>query len=160
MWFCLWLFLLRLRKLVEWCNLENSCPMVTLFLWQGENRHCTALMVTVQLQAVFLSLTFSSVQFKMVSMRSEKPTCALSRLSEVSPTLPLRRFQCSSDCMTMALFSSFEGRSSSASSFHASLLQAVDDVMLYLRGFNIIIPITLIQCGLPDKYKPTCISIL
>ena len=35
-----------------------------------------------------------SVQFKM---RSEKPICAPSRLSEVSPVLPLKRFQCSSD---------------------------------------------------------------
>ena len=40
---------------------------------------------------------FSSVQFKMVSMRSEKPMCAPPRLSEVSPTLPLKQFQCSSD---------------------------------------------------------------
>ena len=39
---------------------------------------------------------FSSVQFKMVSMRSEKPICAPSRLSKVSPTLPLKRFQCAS----------------------------------------------------------------
>ena len=29
----------------------------------------------------------------MVSMRSEKPICAPPRLSEVSPTLPLKRFQ-------------------------------------------------------------------
>ena len=29
-----------------------------------------------------------SVQFKMVSMRSEKPICAPPRLSEVSPMLP------------------------------------------------------------------------
>ena len=35
-----------------------------------------------------------SVQFKMVSMRSEKPICARPRLSEVSPKLPLKRFQC------------------------------------------------------------------
>ena len=40
---------------------------------------------------------FSSVQFKMVSMRSEMPICAPPRLSEVSPTLPLKRFQCLSD---------------------------------------------------------------
>ena len=38
---------------------------------------------------------FSSV--RAVSMRSEKPICAPPRLSEVSPTLPLKRFQCSSD---------------------------------------------------------------
>ena len=40
---------------------------------------------------------FSSVQFKMVSMSSEKPICAPPSLSEVSPMLPLKRFQCSSD---------------------------------------------------------------
>ena len=40
---------------------------------------------------------FNSVQFKMVSMRSEKPVCAPPSLSEVSPTLPLKRFQFSSD---------------------------------------------------------------
>ena len=39
----------------------------------------------------------NSIQFKMVSMRSEKPICAPPRLSEVSPTLPLKRFQCSSE---------------------------------------------------------------
>ena len=33
-----------------------------------------------------------SVQFKMVSMCSEKPICAPPRLSEVSSTLPLKRF--------------------------------------------------------------------
>ena len=39
----------------------------------------------------------SSVPFRTVSMRSEKPICAPSRLSEVSKTLPLKRFRCSSD---------------------------------------------------------------
>ena len=38
-----------------------------------------------------------SVHFRMISMRLEKPICAPPRLSEVSPTLPLKRFQCSSD---------------------------------------------------------------
>ena len=33
-----------------------------------------------------------SVQFTVVSMRSEKPICAPPRLSEVSPTLLLKRF--------------------------------------------------------------------
>ena len=37
------------------------------------------------------------VQFKMVSMRSKKPIGAPPRLPEVSLTLPLKRFQCSSD---------------------------------------------------------------
>ena len=39
----------------------------------------------------------SSVQFKMVSMCSEKPIRTLSHLSEGSPMWPLKRFQCSSD---------------------------------------------------------------
>ena len=40
---------------------------------------------------------FSSIQFKMVSVLSEKPICAPPRLSEFSPASPLNRFQCSSD---------------------------------------------------------------
>ena len=47
--------------------------------------------------AWFWSGLFSSVQFKMVSMRLEKAVCVPSGLSEVSPTLPLERFKCSSD---------------------------------------------------------------
>ena len=45
------------------------------------------------------AVQFSSVQFKTVSMRSEKPIIyALPpRLSEVFPTSALKRFQCSSD---------------------------------------------------------------
>ena len=39
----------------------------------------------------------SSVQFKMVSMRSEKLICAPPRHSEISPMLPLKHFQCSSN---------------------------------------------------------------
>ena len=50
-----------------------------------------------------------------------KPICAPSGLSEVSSTSPLKQFQCSS--------SSCQGRSSSASSSHACLLQAIDAVM-------------------------------
>ena len=38
-----------------------------------------------------LSFNVSSDQFKMVSTRSEKPICAPPRLSDVSPTLPLKR---------------------------------------------------------------------
>ena len=34
--------------------------------------------------------TKTTVQFKMVSMRSEKPTCASPRLSDVSLMLPLK----------------------------------------------------------------------
>ena len=61
-------------------------------------------------------------------MLSEKAICAPPRLSAVSPTLPLKQFQCSSDGDDGPL-SSFQGRSSNASSFHASLLQAIDGVM-------------------------------
>ena len=43
----------------------------------------------------------SSVQFKMVSMLPENPICAPPRLLEVSLTLPLKRFQCSSDSGTV-----------------------------------------------------------
>ena len=47
-------------------------------------------------------------------MRWEKPICVPPRLSEVSPSLPLKQFQCSSDGRWP--LSSFQGRSSSASS--------------------------------------------
>ena len=67
-----------------------------------------------------------SVQFKMVSMCREKPIYALPRLPDVSPTLPLKQFQCLIDDGPL---SSFEGRSSNAFSFHASLLQAIDGVI-------------------------------
>ena len=48
----------------------------------------------------------SSVQFKTIFMRSEKPIklCASPRLSEVSPTLPLKQFQCSSDYLIACVF--------------------------------------------------------
>ena len=45
----------------------------------------------------FVSALTSSVHFKMVSIRSEMPICAPSRLSEVFPVLSLKRFRCSSD---------------------------------------------------------------
>ena len=37
------------------------------------------------------------VQLKIVSMHSEKPICAPPHLLKVSPVLPLKQFQCSSD---------------------------------------------------------------
>ena len=41
---------------------------------------------------------FSPVQIRMVSVRSEKPICALPPLlSDVSPKLPVKQFQCSCD---------------------------------------------------------------
>ena len=36
------------------------------------------------------NVQFTSVQFKVVSMRSEKPICATPHLSEVFPKLPLK----------------------------------------------------------------------
>ena len=74
------------------------------------------------------SVQFSSVQFKMVSMRSEKPY-ALHPVSQIK--FPQR---CLSNSSSVRLSddgppSSFQRRSSSASSFHASLLQAIDGVM-------------------------------
>ena len=45
----------------------------------------------------FSSVQFGSVPFKIVSMRSERPIFTPPRLSEISPTLPLNQFQCSSD---------------------------------------------------------------
>ena len=45
----------------------------------------------------------SSVQFKVVSMRSEKPICAPPRLSEVSPMLLLKQFRWSSDWRWLSL---------------------------------------------------------
>ena len=45
----------------------------------------------------FLLSKDSLVQFKMVYMRSEKIVCAPLRLSDVSPLLALKQFQCSSD---------------------------------------------------------------
>ena len=79
---------------------------------------------------VFLSLLaaqFSSVQFKVVSMRSEKvhmrSTPSLTQLPNVAfETVPV--FSLTDD----GPFSSFQGKSSSASSFHASLLQEIDGV--------------------------------
>ena len=70
----------------------------------------------------------SLIQFNMVAMRSEKPICAPPRASEVS-----RNFSFETVPMfvrlTMAVSRPFKGRSSSASSFHASLFQAVDGVV-------------------------------
>ena len=56
-----------------------------------------------------------SLQFKMVCVRSEKPICAPLRPTEVSPTLPLKQFQCSFDGRWPSLV--HQGRSSSASFF-------------------------------------------
>ena len=95
--------------------MHEHSPSGTRMLSQGKSTNTFTQHCLVQLS-------------KMVSMRSEKPICAPSCLSEVSPTLPLKRFQYSSD-WRWALSRPFQGRSSSASTFHASLLQAIDGVM-------------------------------
>ena len=72
-------------------------------------------------------VSVSLVLLKMISMRSGMPVCTPPHLSEVSPTVPLtfKQFQHTSD----SPLSSFQGRSMSASSVHASLLRATDGVM-------------------------------
>ena len=70
----------------------------------------------------------SSVQFQMVSMRSQQTMCAPpGGLSKVSPASPLKRFQSSSDwrCPSLVL----SRKIIYAPSFHASLLLAIDGVM-------------------------------
>ena len=80
------------------------------------------------------SVQFSSVQFSSrwySSARKTPKSCAPVSLSEVSPTSPLKRFQCSSyhptsirlsdDCLLV-----LSRKMSSASSFSASLFQATD----------------------------------
>ena len=66
-----------------------------------------------------------SVQFKMVSMRSKMPTGAPHRLRSF-PNVAFKMLPMLSDDGPL---SSFQKRSSSASSFHASLLQAINGVM-------------------------------
>ena len=79
------------------------------------------------------SVQFSFGQFKMVSLRSEKPICTPPRLSEVSPASPLKRFQCSSGWRWLSLVFLSQGRSSSTSSFHASLLLSDLDGFVWIR---------------------------
>ena len=67
---------------------HGSVPFLSLVLLSGT--------ISLSLNNT-VEILFSSVQFKMVSMRLEKPICAPPRLLEVSPTLPLERLQCSSD---------------------------------------------------------------
>ena len=82
-------------------------------------------------------IQFNLVQFKMVSMCSEKPICTSPSLLEVFP-LPLKWFQCLIDDGPL---SSFQERSSSASSFQASLLQAIDGVMSKMVSMRLEMPI-------------------
>ena len=53
--------------------------------------HTNAL-IQLFVKKIFSKNHFSSVQFKVISMCSEKPIYASPRLSEVSPTLPLKQF--------------------------------------------------------------------
>ena len=69
-----------------------------------------------------------SVQFKMLSMRSEKPICAPTRVSEVFPNVAFERVPANVRLTDSGPLSSCQGRSSNDSSVHASLLQAIDGV--------------------------------
>ena len=79
----------------------------------------------------FLSLFFSHFIFCsfQVFMCLEKPVCTPPCLSKVSPTLPLKQFQCLCNWWWPSLVHSRKGRLSSTSSFHASPLQVIDGVM-------------------------------
>ena len=69
----------------------------------------------------------SSVQFKMVSLHSEKPICIPPHLASLR-SFPNLAFEMVPMFvwLTMAFSRPFQGRSSSPSSFHASLLQWID----------------------------------
>ena len=73
---------------------------------------------------------FLSVHFKMVSMRSEKPIIMRS-ISSLQLKFPQRCLwnQTNVRLIDDGPLSSFQGRSSSASSFHTSLLETIDVVM-------------------------------
>ena len=81
-------------------------------------------LIEIALQVI---LVLSLVQFKMVSMRSEIPYA----LHPISQKFPQRCLRNGSKVRLIddGPLSSFQGRSSSASSFHASLLQAINGVM-------------------------------
>ena len=64
---------------------------------------CCRLVVVSSTSSGCLRRRVSSVQFKMVPMLSEKSIRAPPRLSEVSPTSPLKRLQCSSDSQRPSL---------------------------------------------------------
>ena len=80
--------------------LRTCClPEVYYYYWHHTNNHIIISTIPLQTFArdCLVLLFFSSVQFKMESVRSEKPVCAPPSLSEVTPALSLKRFQCSSD---------------------------------------------------------------
>ena len=84
----------------------------------GDSGLCCKCLCDV-IRALINSLVqFSSVQDGINALGKAHKLCA--------PTLPLKRSQCSFDDVPL---SSFRGRSSSASSFHASLLQAINSAI-------------------------------
>ena len=70
-------------------------------------------------------------------MHSEKPICAPPCLLEIFPTLPLNVHLTDDDPL-----SSFQRRSPSASSFDASLFQAIDGVMSLALFPLVVFPIS------------------
>ena len=87
---------------------------------------------TLHILSAVTNLT-ENVQFKMVSMRLEKPICALPTSLRSPPhppptasMLPLKQFV---RLIYNGPLSSFQARSSGASGCHASLLQAIDGVL-------------------------------
>ena len=76
-------------------------------------------------------LTYGPVQFKMVSTCMANPASAPPRLSGVSPALPLKQLQCSSDCMTMALSRPFKGDRRALAFSAPLLLQAIGGLMFF-----------------------------
>ena len=65
-----------------------SCVVWKLVL-DNYLRVCT---LSVHSNTAIKWLSITTVQFKMVSMRSEKPICDPPLLSDVSPTVPFKRF--------------------------------------------------------------------
>ena len=100
--------------------------MLVVSLW------CTLVTVPIEHSHAGVAVTDPmeqiTVQFKMVSMCSEKPVImrSASSVDVLKRYLSNRSTVCLSDD---GPFSSFQGGASSTSSFHASLLQAIDGVM-------------------------------
>ena len=64
--------------------------------WEIGTECITGIVRALQYSLQLSSIQFSSVLYKIVSMRSLKAICAPIRLSEISLTLRLKQFQCSS----------------------------------------------------------------
>ena len=82
-------------------------------------------------------VTFSLAQFKIVCLRSEKPTCAPSRLLEVSPTSPSKQFHCRLSTENGPL-PSFKGRSSSCNVQFKSLRASKSN---YVKRLCLVVPL-------------------